>query len=69
MKREDVLVNQPLPRRSQFPKDLLCFPEILRRMGAEDFEGYILVVPSPSPDVGGSSRSDGDFPMLLEPSK
>jgi hypothetical protein len=69
MKRQYVLVNQPLPGRCHFSKDLLCFLEILKRVGAKGFEGHILAVPSPSPDVGGSSRYDGGFPVFLEPLK
>ena len=69
MKRQDILVNQPPPRRYQLPKDLLCFLEIPRRVDAEGFKGNILVVPSPSPDVGGSSRCDGNPSAFYEPSK
>ena len=69
IERQDVLVSQPLPRRHQFPKDLLCFLESLRRIDAKGFEDHILVVPSPPPDIGGSSRSDGDFPAFLKPPK
>jgi hypothetical protein len=69
MKREDILVNQPHPGRCHFSKDLLCFLESLKRIGAKGFEGHILAVPSPSPDVGGSSRCGGGFPAFLEPLK
>jgi hypothetical protein len=69
MKRQYVLVNQPLPSRCHFSKDLLCFLEILKRVDAKGFEGHILAVPSPSPDVGGSSRCDGGFPVFFEPLK
>ena len=69
MKRENVLVDQSLPDRYQLPKDLLCFLEVLRGIDAERFEGHWLVVPSPSPDVGRSSRRNGDFPAFLEPLK
>jgi len=37
IKRENVLVNQSLPYRHQFPKDLLCFPEILMAVDTKGF--------------------------------
>ena len=35
-------------------------------MDTKDFEGRRLVVQSPSPNIGGCTRSDGDFSMFLE---
>ena len=69
MKWENVLVRQPSPYRHEFPKDLLCFLKILRGVNAECFEGHLLAAPSPSPNIGGPSRSNGDFPGFLEPLK
>jgi hypothetical protein len=69
MKRQYVVVDQPLPGGCYFPEDLLCSLEILKRVGAKGFEGHILAVPSPSPDVGSSSRCDCGFPAFLEPLK
>ena len=69
MKWENALVRQPSPHRHEFPKDLLCFLKILRGVNTKCFEGDSLVVPSPSPNIGGPSRSNGDFPGFFEPLK
>ena len=49
----------------RFPKDLR-FLEILRGVDMKCFEGRFLVIPSPSPDISGSSRCNGNLPALLE---
>ena len=68
MKRKNVLVNWPFPDRREFQKDLLCFLKV-PRMDSEGFEGRRLVIQSPSPNIGGWARSDGDFSMFLKPLK
>jgi len=55
MKWQDVLMRQPLPSWYRFPKDLLCFLEVLRWVDAECFEGHIPVAPGPPPNIGGST--------------
>ena len=52
VKGENVFVSKSLPDRCQFPKDLLCFLEVLRGVDTKSFEGHLLVVPDPSPDIG-----------------
>jgi len=66
---EDVLVSQSLPDGHKFPKDLLCFLEVLRGIDAEGFEGHLLVVQRSSPNIGGSTRRNRDFPAFREPLK
>jgi len=38
-------------------------------MDAKGFQGRWLPVQSPSPNIGGCTRSDGDFSTFLEPLK
>jgi hypothetical protein len=66
-KWEDILVNQCLPDRCELPKDLLCFMEVLR-IDAKGLEGHWLVVQSPLPNLGSSTRCHCNFPAFLEPS-
>lgn len=66
-KWKNVLVNQSLPCGYQFPEDLFCFLEILRGVDAKGFEGHLLVVQNPSPNIGGSSRRNSNFSAFLDP--
>ena len=69
MERENVIMNQSLPYRYEFPEDLLCFPKILRRVDKKGFEGHRLVVQNPSPNIGSPTRCYGNFSASLEPLK
>ena len=59
-------MNQPLPDRHEFPKDLFCFPEVLKSMDAEGFEGHLLAGQSPSPNIGSSTRCHCNLFIFLE---
>jgi len=64
--RENVLMNQSLPHRYKFPEDLLCLLKILWRVDEKGFEGHRLVVQSPPPNIGSSTRCYGNFSAFLE---
>jgi len=55
VKGEDILVNQSLPDRRQFPKNPLYLLEILRWANLKSFNGHMLIVPGPPPNTGGSA--------------
>jgi hypothetical protein len=66
VKWQNIIVNQSFPDGHRLPKDLLRFPEVLWRIDAEGLEGDVLVVPKPSPDIGGSTRCHWDTSAFLE---
>jgi len=66
---ENVLVSHSLPDGHKFPEDRLCFLEIVGTVGTEGFDGHLLAVQNPSPNVSGSTRRDCDFPTFLKPLK
>lgn len=55
MERENILVDQPLPDRCHFPNDLLDFQEMLRADGPKCFNGHVVFVPGPGPNICGSA--------------
>ena len=69
IEREDVFVCQSFPDRCLFPKDLLCFQEILSGIDAKGLEGHLLVAPNTTPDVCGSARCNSNLSSLIEPFK
>ena len=59
--RENILVNQPIPDGREPPKDVFCFLEILREVNAKGFEGDLLAVQRPPPNIGSPAGCNCDL--------